>query len=137
MLDPSEKERVKYHMGYGGQSTAAGLAYGLPVPVQTLFLVESALDRMNTISEDRIRRLVTVLDGIECKMIDAQEYLVANQVDAIQIREDHIEKLEEEYYRWACRLADVMQSPLYPGAEKFRKFMGGGKGMAGSIPVRG
>lgn len=137
MLDSAEKERVKYHMGYTGQSTAAGLAYGLPVPVQTMFLIESALDRLNTISEDRVRKLVTILDKIECKLEDGLDYLVVDSVDSTNIREDHLDKLEDAYCSWASKLADVLGSPLYPGSPRFRRLFGsGGPAQAGSIPVR-
>lgn len=138
MFDDAEKERIKYHMGYTGQSTAAGLAYGLPVPIQTMFLVESAIDRLNTGSEDRVRKLITILDQVECRMEGAMDYLTVDRVDSIEIRSDQIDKLEDEYCRWASRLADVLGSPLYPGSSKFRRLFGaGGPNQAGSIPVRG
>lgn len=138
MLDASEKERVKYHMGYTAQSTATGLAYGLPIPVQTMFLVESAMDRVNGIALDRVRKLVSTLDEIECRMLGALDYLAVQQVDSIQIRQDQIDKLEDEYCRWAARLADTIGAPLYPGAERFKRLAGiGGANQAGSIPVRG
>jgi len=138
MFDPPEKERIKYHMGYTGQATAAGLAYGLPVPIQTMFLVESAIDRLPTTSEDRVRKLITTLDKIECKMEGGLDSLEVTRVEQVEIRKDHIDELEKEYCRWAARLADVVGAPLYPGAAKFRSLLGvGGGAVAGSIPVRG
>ncbi len=138
MFDPAEKERIKYHMGYTGQSTAAGLSYGLPIPVQTMFLVESAIDRLNAFSEDRVRKLITVLDKIECKMEGGLDNLEITRIESIEMRADQLDKLEDEYCRWASRLADVVGSPLYPGATKFKRLHGvGGANMAGSIPVRG
>lgn len=136
-FDAAEKERIRYHMGYLQVSPAAGLSYGIPVPIQTLFLVESAMDRVIPQAEDRIRKLITVLDNIECRMIDAQNYLVADQLSDITIRKDHINQLEDEYCRWAARLADTLGAPLYPGAERFRRLYGAGVMQAGTIPVRG
>lgn len=137
MFDPAEKERIKYHMGYTGQSTAASLAYGLPIPVQTMFLVESAIDRLNGHSEDRVRKLITILDKVECKMEGGLDNLEVSQIEQVELREDHLDKLEDEYCRWAARLADVVGAPLYPGAAKFRRLFGTGGMQAGSIPVRG
>lgn len=135
-FDDAEKERIRYHMGYLQVAPAAALTFGIPAPIQTLFLVESAMDRVLPAAEDRIRKLITVLDQIECRMLDGQNYLIADQLSDITIRADNIDKLEDEYCRWASRLADVLGSPLYPGAERFRRLRGGGAGQAGSIPVR-
>lgn len=87
---------------------------------------------INTDAEDRVRQYLNVLDGIECKMVDGLEYLVAKQLDTLTIREDHIDKLETEYYRWAGRLAGQLGVPLYPFSLKFKLARGR---MAGTIPV--
>lgn len=136
-FDDAERERIRYHMGYTEVSPAAGLAQGLPVPIQTLFLVESAMDRVLQAAEDRVRKLIVILDKIECKQEEALDFLPVDQVDQTTIRKDHLDKLEIEYCRWAAKLADVMGAPLYPGATKFRwLFQGAGAG-AYSVPVRG
>jgi len=137
-FDLDEKSRIRYHMGYLQVTPAAAITYGIPTPIQTLFLLESAMDRVIIQAEDRIRRLITVLDNIECRMIDAQNYLVADQLSDITLRKDHINQLEDEYCRWAARLADTLGAPLYPGAERFRRLFGAGGSMqAGVLPVRG
>jgi len=130
-----EKSRIRYHLGYLEVSPAPSITFGVPALTQTNFLVERAIDLVLYEAEDRVRKLVDVLDVIECRMIDAQQYLVASQLDSLQIRADHIDKLEDEYSRWASRLADILGCPLYPGSSKFRKlFRDVG---SGSIPVRG
>lgn len=133
-LDDNEKERVRYHMGYLNVQPAASIHFGIPAAIQTLFLVDLAMELLLPSAEDRVRRLLTVLDDIECKMIGGQDYLVASQLDTLTIRPDHIDKLEDEYCRWASRLADEMGAPLYPGSTKFRRL---NMVTAGSIPVRG
>lgn len=133
MLDASEKERARYHMGYLNVQPAPSLSFGIPVPLQTLFLLESSLNNILPSAEDRVRRLLTVLDEIECKLISAQDYLVASRVDDIEIRENHPDLLEKEYCRWASRLSDELGAPLYPGSPKFRSLFQSG---VGSIPVR-
>lgn len=137
MFDNAEKERIKYHMGYTGQTTAVGLSYGLPIPIQTMFLVESAITRLDAFSEDRVRKLVTILDKVECKMEGGLDNLEVTRIEQVELREDHIDQLEKEYCRWAAKLADVVGAPLYPGAAKFKTLFGVGAVMAGSIPVRG
>lgn len=138
MFDAGEKERIRYHMGYLQVAPAASITYGIPAPIQTLFLVEAAMDRVIPSAEDRVRKIVTVLDEIECRMTGALDYLAVEQVDSITIRKDQIDKLEDEYCRWAARLADTLGAPLYPGAARFQRLFGvGGPNQAGSIPVRG
>lgn len=133
-LDASEKERVRYHLGYLNVQPAPSISFGIPVPLQTLFLLESALNYVLPTAEDRVRRIITILDEIECKMIAGQDYLTVTRVDDIEIRPDHIDQLEHEYCRWASRLSDELGAPLYPGSPKFRSlFM---TGIVGSIPVR-
>jgi hypothetical protein len=133
-FDAAERERIRYHMGYLNVQPAASITYGLPAPIQTLFVVELSMDKILPEAEDRVRKLLTILDGIECKEVDGQDYLVAAQLEQLTIREDHIDKLEWEYCRWAARLADTLGAPLYPGAAKFRKLFAAVG--AGSIPVR-
>lgn len=138
MFDPAEKERIRYHMGYLQVQPAASISYGIPAPIQTLFLLESAMDRLISGAEDRVRKLITTLDEIECRMLDGQNYLMADQLADITIRKNHIDQLEDEYCRWAARLADTLGAPLYPGAVRFKRLFGaGGVNQAGSIPVRG
>jgi hypothetical protein len=137
VLDPAEKERVRYHMGYLEVSPAAAITFGIPAPIQTLFLLESAMDRIMPVAEDRVRKLITILDSIECKEEGGLDYLVVSRVSDIELRPDHIEKLEEQYAKWASKLADTLGAPLYPGSSKFRSLFGvGGPNQAGSIPVR-
>lgn len=138
MFTANEKEQIRYHMGYLQVGPAASISYGIPAPIQTLFLLESAMDRLiNTAAEDRVRRLITVLDQIECRELDALDRLKVDQVDNVTIRKTETDELEKEYCRWASKLADTLGAPLYPGSTKFRWLFGGGVGQAGSIPVRG
>ena len=133
-LDHRERERVRYHMGYLSVQPAASIQFGLPAPIQTLFLVELAMTNLLDEGVDRVRRLISLLDKIECKMIEFQDYLAAQSIDNMKINLQGIDQLEDEYSRWASRLSDELGAPLYPGAAKFKKLfrsLGGG-----SIPVR-
>jgi hypothetical protein len=134
VFDINEKERIRYHMGYLNVQPASSISFGIPIPIQTLFLLEFAMDQILPEAEDRVRKLLVILDNIECRMIEGQQYLVVNAVDDIKIRADQLDRLEDEYSRWAARMADELGAPLYPGAYKFRRvFQMQG---AGSIPVK-
>lgn len=131
-LSLKEKERCRYHLGYLSVQPAASIQFGMARPIQTLFLVEEAMNNILIDAEERVRRTLTTLDNIECKMIEGQDYLAANRLGDLEVRKEHIDQLEDEYYRWAGRLADMLGVPLYPYSERFRRSKGRG---AGNIPV--
>ncbi len=131
--DP-EKERIRYHLGYVEVQPAASIQFGVPRPIQTIFLVETAMNNILQVAEDRVRRIVGVMDGVEEQLIDAQARLAATQLDELHLREDEPDKLEKEYVRWGCRLADVLGVPIYPYSQRYKNWMGT---VAGNVQVRG
>lgn len=133
MFDNNEKERIRYHLGYLNVQPAASITFGIPVPIQTMFLVEAAMNQVLPTAEDRVRKILGILDRIECKLVEAIDFLVASKVDDTELRENHPDLLEHEYCRWASRLSDELGAPLYPGSPKFRSLFGTG---VGSIPVK-
>jgi len=133
-LNDSERERTRYHLGYLSVGTAAALSFGEPRPIQTLFLVDLAMDRLLVASEDRVRRILGVMDGIEEKLIAAQDRLAADKLDELVLRKTEPEELETEYVRWGGRLADILGAPFYHYSTRYKGRSGGV--FAGSIPVR-
>jgi hypothetical protein len=133
-LDDTERERVRYHMGYLSVQPAASIQFGLPAPIQTLFLVELAMTNLLEDGVDRVRQLLQTLDMIEARMRDGVKFLVAESIDNMKIRRDHLDALEDEHTRWAERLSEELGAPLYPGAAKFRKLFNQLNGP--NIPVR-
>lgn len=131
-LTLQEKERTRYHLGYLNVKPAAAITFGVPAPMQTLFLVDAAMDRLLLETEDRVRRILCILDGIENQMVSGQAYLAATQLDDLKPRADQLDALEHEYDRWGRRLANNLGVPIYPYADRYRQ----GGTVAGSIPVR-
>lgn len=132
-LNDAEKERVRYHLGYLEVSVAASLSFGIPVPQQALFLVESAMTRVIEASTNRIRRILQVMDGIEEQLVEAQPRLAAIKLGDLSLRENEPDMLEREYVRWGFRLANILGVPIYPYSERYRTASGI---RTGSIPVR-
>lgn len=131
-LTDRDRERIRYHLGYPSVSQAASLSAGIPVAYTTMFLVESAMDRLLAVAEDRVQAILSVMDGIDDKLIAAQCRVGVEGVDTIKLRDEEPDKLEREYWRWSCRLADILAVGLYPYSARFAKFQGGGT----NIPVR-
>lgn len=117
---PAEKERIRYHLGYLNVQPAASLQFGQVSPIQTLFMVDSAMEKVLPEGENRIRKMLSHMDRIECEMMEGIDFLPANRTEGVEIRREHIDDLEKEYYRWATRLAGQLGVPLYYYAEKFR-----------------
>lgn len=126
---PEERARIRRHLGYPNTSPAAAMSFGVPIPIETLFLVESAMDKLMPGAEGDARRFVGELEQIECQMSAARQYLAVTAMDGTQIRQDHIDALEKEYSRWQGRLADLLGVPVYAFSTR------GPQSKAGNIPV--
>jgi len=121
-LSLPEKERVRYHLGYLSVQPAASIQFGLPRPQQTQFMVESAMNLLLEEAIPRVRDTLDTLDGIECRLRDgALDRLAAKRLGDLELRDGEPELLEDEYNRWAKRLADIFGVPLYPYAARFKR----------------
>lgn len=124
-LTESERERVRYHLGYLNVAPVASISLGFPRANQAMFLVETAMNNLLPEGEARVRQHLAILDGIESQLVDAQCRLSASVVGEITVNPDETRRLEEEYGRWADRLArqlGVYRNPYAPGSP----FGGGG-----------
>lgn len=134
-FDERDRSRIKYHLGYLAVQPAASIQFGIPRPIETLFLVE---DAMNNIVNDgfnvqNVLRLLGVLDNIECRMQGSLDYLPANKLGTLEVRSDMMDAFEREYNRWAQRIADILGVPMYPYSQRAKEAAGV---MGGNIPVR-
>lgn len=132
-LSDEEKGRVYYHLGYLQVHPAASIQLGIPRPIQTVFLVESAVGNLIESACDRVRKILTIMDGIEDKLVEAQDHLAATALDTLKLRADEPDALEKEYVRWGNRLADILGCPIYPHSQRYKN---GGGIRAGNLPVR-
>jgi len=131
-LTDAEKQRARYHLGFPALSTAASIQFGQPALTQTNFLVESALGRVLDTALEQVRSIVSVMDNIETKLIDAQDRLAATRLEDLYLREDETDKLESEYRRWGYRLADILSCPVYPFS---RRYAGGAGNAVQMVPI--
>lgn len=134
VLSPLERAKVRHHLGYPNVSAMASIQLGVPKPLQTMFLVETAMDKILTEFLPTIRQTICVLDGIESQMVSGQPNLAVNKLGEMELRKEHLDQLEREYKRWAFRLAEDIGVPVYLFSSRFK---GTGQGGAGNISVRG
>lgn len=125
------------HLGYMNVQVGSSMVLGVPIPAQTLFLVDSALNRMIPAGEKRVRQLVNILDEIECKLFAATDRFAAAKLGEMELRalqpgNSETDALDREYKRWGMRLANQLGVPYYPFAERYQQAMSGPKaGMIG------
>ena len=120
LLTDEEKARIRYHLGYPQTEPVSSIQLGAPAFGQTMFMVESAMERIPVAAIGFIRQLVQILDRTEANIIDAQDFLVASAAGEVDINKDHIEQLRTEYARWAQKLADNLGAPINQFAAAFR-----------------
>lgn len=118
-LTVEEREKVKTHTGYGNVSMGASLAFGFARPIQTIFIVEDAMNLLNEVGVARVRNCLGILDQIECRLVAALPNLEFTKVDSIETNLAICDALEVEYVRWASRLADALMIPHYPFSRRF------------------
>lgn len=120
VLTDEEKARIRYHLGYPQTDPVSSIQLGVPAFGQTLFMVESAMNRIPTSVIGIIRNLIQILDLTEANIIDAQSFLVARAAGEVDINPDHIPNLRAEYAQWAQKLADNLGAPINQFAAAFR-----------------
>jgi hypothetical protein len=154
-LTESDREQIRYFTGYlnvgsyqqqqEGYATpntpgnAASLIFGIPRPVETLFIVEDAMNLVLEIAIPRIRNMCSILAKIENQMVDSLIRLKASEVGNIKLRGSNTmsegDLLEREFHRWSGRLCDQLGIPRYPFAERNQGF-GQGAAQVKNVPVR-
>ena len=127
-LSDQDKERIRYHLGYLEVSSAPSIQLGIPRPIQTLFLVEDAMQLLgNVFAIKRVQCILDTLDGLEGQLRAAVPSLAADKLGQLQLHplrargQLFTDSIEREYVRWANRLADILGVPKYPYSARFRR----------------
>lgn len=135
MISDADKERARYHLGYMEVTVASSFGFGIPQATDTQFMFESAITRVRPESEFRVRKLLDILDEIECRLVRSSEDLFAKRAGDLEPNLSQPDDLEKELVRWACQLAQMLGVMPYPYSQRFRSLsnLGGG---AGNVAVR-
>lgn len=108
MLTPDERVRIRYHAGYPNSQNVSTSVLGIPSTIESLFLIENAMNNIRPEAEYQVRRILQILDGIESQMVDDLDVLVANQVGSIIINPQEQAKLIVAYDRWVDALCTTL-----------------------------
>jgi hypothetical protein len=128
-LTEFDKERCRYHLGYLESSMAPSIQLGIPRPIQTVFLLEQAIQRLidTELACARVRRILDCLDKIEDQLKSSLCMLGVEKLGDLTLHPLRskgklvTDSLEDEYRRWAYRLSDVLGVPTYPYSHRFRR----------------
>ena len=111
------KTRVRYFLGYPLVESGAHVeldGFVLYVVAATNRL-EYAMDHVRAGTDAVVLKILGYLDAIESKMTTgALCRLQASSVDEITMNSDELSELEQQYVKWAKKLADVLASVVYP-----------------------
>lgn len=128
-LTEFDKERCRYHLGYLESEQAPSIQLGIPRPIQTIFLLEQAIQNLITteLACARVRRILNQLDKIEDQLAASICMLGVEKLGELTLHplRDRgklvTDSLEDEYRRWAYRLSDVLGVGVYPYSDRFRR----------------
>ena len=125
-LTPTEKMRARYHLGFPQVDVAGSYNRGIPIPLQTAFLVETSLSNVMEEAIPLVQQFIQNLDMIEQTLMKSVCNLAVERIGDITMRsgrpgESQPDLLEREYRRWAERLADILGCPLYAYSTRFNQ----------------
>lgn len=119
-LTENEKGDVLRHLGFAaGVSGSVSAAGPLLQELSFRVNVESALERVTPYGEAEIRILIADLDRVETNLRGARTRLAAQAVGSIRTNPTEPDDLEEEFRRWAWRLAELLGAAPNPFARRF------------------
>lgn len=119
-LTLEERNRVRYHLGYGNADPVVTLALGFPTRTEKAFLVDAAMDHIPASAIGDVRAKIGFLDQLEERQKKAVDRLSVLSVEDVTFNPDELDKLEKELARWAMKLADYLGVPVNQYATRFR-----------------
>lgn len=132
-LTESDKEAIRYHLGYHNTEPTAAINLGFPSSNQQLFLVETAMERVvNQSAVSRIQSLLTSLAVIEGQMDDALKRFKAIKLGNLTLRQSNTDRsetdlLRDEYFDRVGQLASQLGVPFNAnGNSRLQRAIGGG-----------
>jgi hypothetical protein len=129
VLSAVQKVKIRHHLGYLNVAASATFALGVPAAVETMFIIESAMDKVLPEALPEVDRHLGILDGIEQQMLDDLELMAANQVGEISINQKEQAQLTQFYNRWVDSLANVLGSMRNPYDKRLPQNSGAGGGL--------
>lgn len=132
-LSEDEKARIRYHLGYPAMSSVQTFIGGFPASIQTNFLLEGNMDKVQATSLSYVRATLTKLDAAAEQMFGDMELMAINRIDTIEVNQKEQQQLEAKYNWYRCELANYFCTIPNPFDQRFMNRSGGGI----NVPVVG
>jgi hypothetical protein len=126
MLTDEERVSAKHHLGYPNATAIETFVLGVPAAMESLFMLEGALNAIAPGAEFRFRKTLKRLDKVEEQIEENQDALLLAKADEVDFRENEFELLMKRYGYWQGSLCNLIG---VPGPNPFdARFQGGAGG---------
>lgn len=127
MVQLSDKEKldVLRHLGYPVLANIPSTTMGFPGLGQPAFLVMLATQILEDSMVAQVRQYLAQLDGLNNQIMQATARLKAKKVGEIDLNPEELDRLDAEFYRWACILADLLGGFVNSYSARFKKYTQG------------
>lgn len=110
-LTDDERVGIKDHLGYPNPQAIETFVLGVPALMESLFVLEGAMNAVSPGSEERIRKTLKRLDKIDDQIEENADALLLTKADEVEFREDEFEKLHQRYAYWQGKLCNLLGVP--------------------------
>ncbi len=107
VLTDQEKASCRHHLGYVQVTQVSTYFLGIPAALQTMFMLEQAMNLLMPGADENVRRQLRILDRIEELDVEGLEDVEAEEVDGIRIDPKFFPKRWRQYLRWQGSLANI------------------------------
>lgn len=113
-LTKEERARVRDHLGYPNHSAASTFQFGVPAAVQTLFMIEPAMDRLLPEAEGIFRTWLAEADELVAQFRSTKENDEVTEVGEIKLNPDFQRRWGSRYDYCTGRIANMLNVPCNP-----------------------
>jgi len=126
-LTDEERVSIKHHTGYPNANAIQTFVLGVPAAMESLFMLEGAMNAIAPGAEDRCRQTLRRLDRLEMQIEENADALVLTKADEVEFREDEFEKILQRYKYFQGELCNLLGVPgPNPFDARWSQWGGGG-----------
>ena len=132
MLTPEVRVSIKHHLGYPNANAIATFVLGVPAMMESLFMLEGAMNAVAPAAEERVHEQLRRLEKIENQLEENADALLVAKADEVELRENEMDLLMKRYVYWQGGLCNLLG---VPGPNPFDARFSGAGGQGVNIAV--
>jgi hypothetical protein len=110
-LTDEERVGIKHHLGYPNPNAIETFVLGVPALMESLFVVEGAMNAVSPQSEERVRKTLRRLEKLDEQIEENADALLLTKADEVEFRDDEFEKIHQRYVYWQGQLCNLLGLP--------------------------